>query len=59
MQAARLWRIANVRVPVIAAVEGRAHIHSDSALLASVIVAAEGAWRALENWPICTCRHRK
>jgi len=28
---------------VIAAVEGRAHIHSDYALLASVIVAAEGA----------------
>jgi len=35
--------IANIRVPVIAAVEGRAHIHSDYALLASVIVAAEGA----------------
>jgi enoyl-CoA hydratase/carnithine racemase len=30
-------------VPVIAAVEGRAHIHSDYLLLANVIVAAEGA----------------
>jgi enoyl-CoA hydratase/carnithine racemase len=38
-----LENIANIRVPVIAAVEGRAHIHSDYALLASVIVAAEGA----------------
>jgi enoyl-CoA hydratase/carnithine racemase len=28
---------------VIAAIEGRAHVHSDYALLASVIVAAEGA----------------
>src|ERR1700740_2843579 len=35
--------IANIRVPVIAAVEGRAHIHSEYALLASVIVAAETA----------------
>jgi enoyl-CoA hydratase/carnithine racemase len=31
------------RVPVIAAIEGRAHIHSDYALLANVIVAAEGS----------------
>ena len=38
-----LENIANIRVPVIAAVEGRAHIHSDYALLASVIVASEGA----------------
>src|ERR1700680_3935194 len=38
-----LENITNIRVPVIAAVEGRAHIHSDYALLASVIVAAEGA----------------
>jgi len=38
-----LENIANIRVPVIAAVEGRAHIHSDYALLADVIVAAEGA----------------
>jgi enoyl-CoA hydratase/carnithine racemase len=30
-------------VPVIAAIEGRAHVHSDYALLASVIVAADGA----------------
>src|SRR5205807_1482023 len=35
--------IANIRVPVIAAVEGRAHVHSEYALLANVIVAAEGA----------------
>jgi enoyl-CoA hydratase/carnithine racemase len=38
-----LENIANIRVPVIAAVEGRAHIHSDYALVADVIVAAEGA----------------
>ncbi|HWV99901.1 MAG TPA: enoyl-CoA hydratase/isomerase family protein [Candidatus Acidoferrum sp.] len=38
-----LENIANIRVPVIAAVEGRAHVHSDYALLASVIVAAQGA----------------
>jgi enoyl-CoA hydratase/carnithine racemase len=38
-----LENIANIRVPVIAAVEGRAYIHSDYALLASVIVAAENA----------------
>jgi enoyl-CoA hydratase/carnithine racemase len=35
--------IANIRVPLIAAIEGRAHVHSEYALLASVIVAAEGA----------------
>ncbi len=35
--------IANIRVPVIAAIEGRAHVHSEYALLASVIVASEGA----------------
>ena len=38
-----LENIANIRVPVIAAIEGRAHIHSDYALLADVIVAGEGA----------------
>jgi enoyl-CoA hydratase/carnithine racemase len=38
-----LENIANIRVPVIAAIEGRAHVHSDYALLATVIVAAEGA----------------
>src|SRR6201988_3601 len=38
-----LENIANKRVPVIAAIEGRAHVHSDYALLASVIVASEGA----------------
>src|SRR5712691_980274 len=38
-----LENITNIRVPVIAAIEGRAHVHSDYALLASVIVAADGA----------------
>jgi enoyl-CoA hydratase/carnithine racemase len=38
-----LENISNLRVPVIAAIEGRAHVHSEYALLASVIVAAEGA----------------
>ena len=38
-----LENIANICVPVIAAIEGRAHVHSEYALLASVIVAAEGA----------------
>jgi enoyl-CoA hydratase/carnithine racemase len=38
-----LENMANIRVPVIAAIEGRAHVHSDYALLASVIVAADGA----------------
>lgn len=35
--------IVNIRVPMIAAVEGRAHVHSEYALLANVIVAGEGA----------------
>jgi enoyl-CoA hydratase/carnithine racemase len=35
--------LVNIRVPVIAAVEGRAHVHSEYALLANVIVAGEGA----------------
>jgi enoyl-CoA hydratase/carnithine racemase len=38
-----LENIANIRVPVIAAIEGRAHIHSEYALLSNVIVAAEDA----------------
>jgi enoyl-CoA hydratase/carnithine racemase len=38
-----LENLANIRVPVIAAIEGRAHIHSEYALLANVIIAAEGA----------------
>jgi hypothetical protein len=38
-----LENIANIRVPVIAAIEGRAHVHSEYALRANVIVAAEGA----------------
>ncbi|HEV1285243.1 MAG TPA: enoyl-CoA hydratase/isomerase family protein [Bryobacteraceae bacterium] len=35
--------LANIRVPVIAAIEGRAHVHSEYALLASAIVASESA----------------
>src|ERR1700758_1538681 len=38
-----LENLAHIRVPVIAAIEGRAHVHSEYALLASVIVAAENA----------------
>jgi enoyl-CoA hydratase/carnithine racemase len=38
-----LENIANIRVPVIAALEGRVHVHSEYVLLANVIVAAEGA----------------
>src|SRR5713101_1290834 len=38
-----LENLANIRVPVIAAIEGRASVHSEYALLANVIVAAEGA----------------
>src|ERR1700687_1779906 len=38
-----LENIANIRVPVIAAIEGRAHVHSEHALLANVIVAGEVA----------------
>jgi len=38
-----LENLANIRVPIIAAVEGRAHVHSEYALLANVIVAGEGA----------------
>jgi enoyl-CoA hydratase/carnithine racemase len=38
-----LENLANIRVPVIAAVEGHANVHSEYALLANVIVAGEGA----------------
>src|SRR5258708_3575268 len=38
-----LENIANIRVPMIAAIEGRAHVHSEYSLVANVIVAAEGA----------------
>lgn len=38
-----LENLANIRVPVIAAIEGKAHVHSEYALLANVIVAGEGA----------------
>ena len=40
--------IADIRVPVVAAVEGRAHVHSEYALLANVFVAAAGPTRARE-----------
>ena len=35
--------LANIRVPMIAAIEGRAHVHSEYALMADVIVAGRGA----------------
>jgi enoyl-CoA hydratase/carnithine racemase len=38
-----LENLANIRVPVIAAIEGRANVHTEYALLANVIVAGEGA----------------
>lgn len=38
-----LENLANIRVPVIAAIEGRAHIHTEYALLANVIVAGRSA----------------
>ncbi|HYZ84928.1 MAG TPA: enoyl-CoA hydratase/isomerase family protein [Bryobacteraceae bacterium] len=38
-----LENLANVRVPVIAAIEGQANVHSEYALMADVIVAGEGA----------------
>lgn len=38
-----LENLANIRVPVIAAVEGRAHVHSEYALMADVIIAGQGA----------------
>jgi enoyl-CoA hydratase/carnithine racemase len=38
-----LENLANIRVPVIAAIEGRAYVHSEYALLANMIVAGEGA----------------
>jgi enoyl-CoA hydratase/carnithine racemase len=38
-----LENLANIRAPVIAAVEGHANVHSEYALLANVIVAGEGA----------------
>jgi enoyl-CoA hydratase/carnithine racemase len=38
-----LENLANIRVPVIAAIEGQANVHSEYALMADVIVAGEGA----------------
>ena len=40
---ATLENLANIRVPLIAAIEGRAHLHSEYALMANVIVAAKSA----------------
>ena len=36
-----LENLVNIRAPVIAAVEGRAYVHSEYALLADVIVAGK------------------
>lgn len=44
-----LENIANIKVPVIAAIEGRAHVQSKYALLANVVVASEGA--TFNDWP--------
>jgi enoyl-CoA hydratase/carnithine racemase len=38
-----LENLANIQVPLIAAIEGRADVHSEYALLADIIVAGEGA----------------
>ena len=38
-----LENLANIRVPMIAAIEGRAHVHSEYALIANVVVAGEDA----------------
>src|SRR6266849_1780133 len=38
-----LENLANIRAPLIAAVEGQANVHSEYALMADVIVAGEGA----------------
>lgn len=38
-----LENIANIRVPMIAAIEGKAHIHTEYALLANVVVAGKSA----------------
>src|SRR6202051_2472551 len=38
-----LENLANIRVPVIAAIEGRAYVHSEYALIGNVIIAGEGA----------------
>jgi enoyl-CoA hydratase/carnithine racemase len=38
-----LENIANIRVPMIFALEGRAHVHAEYGLLANLIIAGEGA----------------
>src|SRR3989449_3152499 len=37
-----LANIANIRVPVVAATEGRAHVHAEDTLLGKIFVPAEG-----------------
>src|SRR5437879_11896232 len=45
--------LANIRVPVIAAIEGRVHVHSEYDLLANVIVAGESAlFNDLTTFPV-------
>jgi len=52
-----LENLANIRVPVIAAIEGRAHVHSEYALLANVIVAGEGAtFHDFPTSPVALCQ---
>ena len=52
-----LENLANIRVPVIAAIEGRANVHSEYALLANVIVAGEGATLTIcRTLPAALCR---
>jgi enoyl-CoA hydratase/carnithine racemase len=38
-----LENLANIRVPLIAAIEGQVNVHSEYALMADVIIASEGA----------------
>ena len=54
-----LENIANIRVPVIAAIEGRAHIHSDYALLSQCDCGGRGSDSASRTWGItrlASCR---
>jgi enoyl-CoA hydratase/carnithine racemase len=52
-----LENLANIRVPGIAAIEGRVNVHSEYALLASVIVAGEGAtFHDLPRFAEASCR---
>ena len=51
-----LENLANIRVPVIAAIEGHVNVHSEYALLANVIVAGEGATFTAARSPSATAR---